>query len=273
MHIYHVEPSFDPIFNAQEPRHFPDLREPYYYNSDPRARAFACVDTSELCAPDGDKCWSMTASTPPKAAVSPAYWLMKWSLENSNSYDSIKWRLGSALLAQESVSQSVSNPLRSNQWQLEASQLFATSLARIQYDAWKIASGEDHDRAPEYKEVTPDEAKGRLCGLYKYRTPDYTNVNLAAFIGLIVLAFTIFVLSWNMSAYDVRDGDSQPSNPLVIDIIAKFFASLAFTIIVGLGKCVAFPFHKVWARLAKRNSTGGTNNGIGERSSRSNIVP
>ena len=171
MHIYHVKPSFDPIFNAQEPRRFPDLRGTYYYNSDSRARPFACVDTSELCSPDGNTCWSMTASTPLSAKDSPAYWLMKWSLENSNVYDSIKWRLGSALLAQELVSQSLSNPLRSNHWQLEASQLFATSLARIQYDAWKIANGEGHDR-PEYIEVTPDEGKGRLCGLYKYRTPD-----------------------------------------------------------------------------------------------------
>ena len=61
---------------------------------------------------------------------------MKWSSENSNTYDSIRWRLGTAFKAQESISQSVSRPLGPEQWQIEASQLFATSLGRILYDAW-----------------------------------------------------------------------------------------------------------------------------------------
>lgn len=164
MHVYHEKPSLDPIFYANKPRLIPGLRRPYYYNPDPRARALACVDRSQLCSPDGDICWSMTTSpVPDKFSSPPAYWLMKWSLDNSNIYDSIKWRLGTALLAQESISQSVSTPLPSNQWQIEASHLFATSLARIQYNAWGIANGEDRQR-PGYIDVTPIEAKGHLCG-------------------------------------------------------------------------------------------------------------
>ncbi|MCJ1454649.1 hypothetical protein MMC28_005002 [Mycoblastus sanguinarius] len=187
MHIYHVKPSFDPIFPATEPRYFEDDRDPYYYNNDHRARNLACVDTTEVCSPDGKTCWSMTTPVPPDIPSPPAYWLTKWSLENSNIYDSLKWRLGTALLAQESISQSISQPLAHDQWQLEAAQLFATSLARIQYDAWGIATGEDRER-PGYVEVTPDEARGRLCRLYKFKSPDYTNINLAAFVGLPLLA-------------------------------------------------------------------------------------
>lgn len=235
MHIYHVKPSFDPIFPANEPHYFDDYREPYYYNADPRARALACVDTSELCSADGTTCWSMTSPLPPDIPSSPDYWLMKWSLENSNMYDSIKWRLGSALLAQESVSQSVSLPLSPYQWQLEVNQLFATSLARIQYDAWKIATGEDRDR-PGYVEVTPDEAKGRLCGLYKFKTSDYTNVNLAGLIGLPLLAIMIFVLSWDASVVGMgskKDNDDA-SEPLVVDVIVRFICYLLLALTVGI---------------------------------------
>lgn len=179
----------------------------------------------------------MTALVPPDVPSSPAYWLTKWSLENSNTYDSIKWRLGSALLAQESVSQSVSNYLSSDQWQLEASHLFATSLARIQYDAWKIASGEDHDQ-PEDVEVTPDEAKGRLCKKYKFKTPEYSNINILAFVGLILLAFTIFVLSWDVSPKGRQRQDDRSPSPLIIDVLARFVVDLTFKLIVGLWECV-----------------------------------
>ena len=134
---------------------------------------------------------------PPNMFSDSAFWLMKWSLESSTIYDSMGWRLGAAFQAQEKVSQFVSLPLPSNQWEIEASQLFATSLARIQYDAWKIATGEDRER-PGYVEVTPDEARGNLCGLYKFKTADYTHVNLIAFVGYTLMAFAIYVLSWEI---------------------------------------------------------------------------
>lgn len=243
MHIYHVKPSFDPIFPAHEPRYFENFRKPYYFNADPRARALACVDTSELCSPDGTICWSMTSPLPPDIQSSPEYWLMKWSLENSNTYDSIKWRLGTALLAQESVSQSVSIPLNPYQWQLEASQLFATSLARIQYDAWGIATGEDRER-PGYVEVTPDEAKGRLCRLYKFRSLDLTNINLAGFVGVPLLAIAIFVLSWDASVVGLgsEKDQSTTSEPLIIDVILRsiFYSLIALTVGIYTGVTLLF---------------------------------
>ena len=253
MHIYHTKPSFDPIFPAKEPHYFDDYREAYYFNADPRARALACVDTSELCSPDGTTCWSMTSALPPDVQSTPGYWLMKWALENSNTYDSIKWRLGTALLAQESVSQSISIPLSPYQWQLEAGQLFATSLARVQYDAWKMATGEDRQR-PGYVEVTPDEAKGRLCGLYKFKTSDYTNVNLAGFVGLPLLAITIFVLSRDASVVGLglKEEESAASEPLIIDVIVRFFCSILLTLTVGIYTGIATVFRKTGRHIRGR---------------------
>ena len=259
MHLYHVKPSFDPIFPANEPRYFEGFREPFYYNADPRARALACVDTSELCSPDGTTCWSMTSPLPPNIQSSPAYWLMKWSLENSNTYDSIKWRLGTALLAQESVSQSVSNPLSPFQWQLEANQLFATSLARVQYDAWKIATGEDCER-PGYVEVTPDEAKGRLCRLYKFKSSDYTNINLAAFVGLPLLAITSFILSWDASVVGLgsKEDESATSKPLIIDVLVRFIVHVLLALTVAIYTGITTLSQKLGKYIKNRRSRIGT---------------
>jgi hypothetical protein len=136
----------------------------------------------------------MTADLPDEVLNTPAYWLMKWSLEASTIYYSIKWRLGTALLAQEKVSQSRSQPLSDNHWEAEAERLFKTSLARIQYDAWSIGTGEDREQ-PGYIETTPEEGRGKLCRLYKFNSIGYTNVNLGAFIGLLLTPFNIIILS------------------------------------------------------------------------------
>ena len=248
-HIYHTERSFDPIFYADEPRYFEGLRAPFYYNSDPRARVLACVDKSAVCSPDGNICWSMTATVPETVSSSAEYWLMKWSLEKSNIYDSVKWRLGTALLAQERVSQYTSLPLPSNQWQIEASQLFATSLARIQYDALGIATGEDRQR-PGYVEVTPDEARGNLCGKYKFKSPDYTNINLVAFIGLNLLAIAIVILSLNASTIGLlpkSEADEDASTKtLVIGFVVNQIVDLVFLLIKGIWTIIRLSITGIW---------------------------
>lgn len=260
-HVYHDKPSSDPIFPAITPRYFRSEREPYYYNSDPRARALACADSTELCSPDGSRCWSMTDPLPYDEPNTAAYWLMKLALENSNIYDSIKWRLGTALLAQESVSQSVSRPLPQKQWAIEVSQLFATSLARIQYDAWGIARGEDRER-PGYVDVTPDEARGRLCRLYKFNSTGYTNVNLLAFIGLPLAAFAVFILSCDACSFSwgtrhtparlasAPGGEREVSEPLVVDRIARLLARGAERGLVNTYRCLASLGRSVKGRWA-----------------------
>lgn len=248
MHIYHTKPSLDPIFHATEPRYFDGSRDPYYYNSDPRSRVLACVDKTELCSLDGESCWPLTGPTPGHSPSPPSYWLTKWSLKSSNIYDSLKLRLGAALLAQESISQSISLPLSSNHWQSEASQLFSTSLARIQYDAWDIATGADREK-PGYVEKTPDEAKDRLCGIVKMKRENYTNVNLFAFIGLPCLAITIFVLSWDVRTFP---GVDAPKGVMVADVIARWTVNMLAKIIVGVCRLIAFGFRAAMDFLKKR---------------------
>ncbi|OCL08785.1 hypothetical protein AOQ84DRAFT_406004 [Glonium stellatum] len=192
-HILYNKPSNDPIFPAAEEFTKPDEREPYWINHIPIARPLACVDTTLLCSPDGKRCWSMHAPID-DANNTTAYWFMKYALGNSNTYDSIKLRLGTALLAQQRIGQARSLPLRDGHWEDEAAHLFATSLARAQFDAWSIACGEDHER-PGYKDSTPDQVKGRLCGLYKFNKDGYINIELGAFVGLLLVLPVTYLLS------------------------------------------------------------------------------
>ena len=184
LHIFYSKPSSDPIFPADTPRFVGDDSKPWYYKSDPRARAFACIDRHELCSPDGKICWSMIETG--GVDLPPDYWLMKLSLFKSNVYDSIAKRLGSALIAQDKVSQFTSEALDDKHWMKEAERLFATSLARTQFDAWSIASGEDwiHEGNDGYVNLTPDEA-GNLCGIFKFNSTVYRNVKFWPFFGLL----------------------------------------------------------------------------------------
>jgi hypothetical protein len=200
----------------------------------------------------------MTSHLPDDAPNTPAYWFMKWALETSTTYDSIKWRLGTALLAQEKVTQSISQPLSDSHWEVEARRLFVTSLARIQFDAWSIARGEDREQ-PGYKDSTPDEGRGKLCGLYKFNSIGYTNINLGAFIGLLLTPF--FILLGSLEARKVKKflqhvcRRKETSNteriretswePLLINIFLKYLVYLILLIPYGLLLCGSWLYKKV----------------------------
>jgi hypothetical protein len=117
-------------------------------------------------------------------------------LENSNIYDLIKTRLGGGLVAQARVSQYQSQDLGDAFWRIEAERLFQTSLARIQYDAWAIGTGEDQARVRDdgYADDTPDEA-GNLCGILKFLSSDYRNVPRTLYICLMCIYPGLLLLS------------------------------------------------------------------------------
>lgn len=215
LHILYLKPSADPIFPADKKIYLDDYSKPWYYKSDPIARALACVDTTQLCSPDGKECWSMTDER--NGTKFPAeYWLMKLSLESSSVFDSINKRLGSALQAQEKVTQFASPPLSDYQWMAEAERLFATSLARIQFDAFNIASGEDQVHEVDgFIPQTPEEAPD-LCGIFKFKCTGYTNLN---YIALWCLGLPITILCFLLT--------------LEVGTVVEFFCGLVGKIVEG----------------------------------------
>ncbi len=199
----YLDPNDDPVFVADLPIRLPGSNSPVWVKDDAKYRPLACVDTTWLCPPDSDgtDCWSMAddrmdlADDGKKNPVS-GYWLMKLSLAHSDVYNSIQRRLGTGLVGQEMLSLYISVALGSQHWALEAERLFQTSLARIQFDAWNIASGQDHVHEAEdgWINETPEEA-GDLCGIFKYQGSGYTNIMLAIYIPLFLLTPALWLFS------------------------------------------------------------------------------
>jgi hypothetical protein len=121
------------------------------------------------------------------------------ALKKSNTYDSIKLRLGSSLLAQQRVGEARSQALANNHWELEAEHMFKTSLARAQFDAWSLASGEDHDQ-DTYKNTVDEFAEG-MCGLFKFRAAGHVNIRLWPFWLLCSVLPITFLLSVELKTY------------------------------------------------------------------------
>ena len=211
LRIFYLEPSNDPIFPANEPIHFGDDKRAWYYKSDPKATVLACLDKTELCDPEGQSCWSMKSSPGDKRTFPPSYWLMNLALEFSNTYESISTRLGDALVAQERISQFTSLALNDTHWQVEAARLFATSLARIQFDAWSIASGEDRAReGPDgFVNQTPDEA-GDLCGFFVFKSRGFFNFDVALYFGFLAVLPVSFILSHELGRVGLQVDGAAP---------------------------------------------------------------
>jgi hypothetical protein len=124
------------------------------------------------------------------------YEFTRSALRKSTTFHAIQFRLGTALVAQESVGDYESLPLDDHQWIIESEALFNTSLARIQYDTLDIATGVGHEKDPgSYESETPSWARGKLCGIYKFQLrKGYTNINVWATIGILGLVVLLLII-------------------------------------------------------------------------------
>lgn len=144
------------------------------------------------------------------------------ALRKSTTFHAIQFRLGTALVAQESVGDYESLPLDDYQWIIESEALFNTSLARIQYDALDIATGVGHEKDPgSYEPETPSWARDKLCGIYKFQLPKgYTNINVWATIGILGLMALLFNIGWETRVEFTED--KKPSfkgNWMIFDLM------------------------------------------------------
>lgn len=187
--IIYTGSSEDYIFHSN----MPFLDSGKYWNPDPRARPLACVDSIEVCSSDHN-CSNIDQQ---HEKHEKEYEFVRSALRKSTTFQSIRFRLGTALVAQEKVGDFVSLPLADDQWVVESKSLFETSLSRIQHDALDIATGVGHKDDPgPYRDETLDWARGRLCGIYKFQLPQgYTNLNLLATVGFVLLVVALIVLA------------------------------------------------------------------------------
>jgi hypothetical protein len=113
-------------------------------------------------------------------------------------YASVQYRGSSALVASETVFQGIQAPLPNNQWTIEVSSWFATSLASLQRYPVDIASGPSDVDTLAGGSVTldGDAIEESLCNNQKvHTTGEYQNFSMLGLCIILVVGAIIISLS------------------------------------------------------------------------------
>jgi hypothetical protein len=153
----------EPVFNAHSVVDLGNDQIPKYRHLNSRARPVACIDRTEFCSEGSKKCWDEGSQPDPQSL---GFRFMKMALEHSTMYHSMAYRRQNTFQAQKLVTGALSDLPIDDQWMYEMEHLFATSLARIQWDAWAIGTGEGRDK-PDYIRQFPENSEvEELCQLW-----------------------------------------------------------------------------------------------------------
>lgn len=168
------------------------------------------------------------------------YEFTRSALRKSTTFHAIQFRLGTALVAQESVGDFESLALDPNQWIIEAQALYNTSLARIQFDALDIDQGVGHEKG-SYKLDTPDWARDKLCGMYRFQlTKGYTNINVLATVFIFALVLLLIALA-QQTCWEFDDDMKMcfKGNWMVFDLIFRVIFLAGYYIVKGVTEKVS----------------------------------
>ncbi|KAM0405885.1 hypothetical protein ACHAPZ_002635 [Fusarium culmorum] len=220
--VVHLKPNDDPVFAASIPM---NAQGATGYLPDRWVSPIACVDQHQLCNPNNEKCTplldrqrlvenAMKDSLALNVAqIVTAQRLMVVLWESSLFHQTIWTQTQSFLRAQEKVAGITGQQLPSNQWEIEMSALFNTTLANLQYHMMEYAAGSSVPTAVNITEPWDDPsadsgwatAYKNMC--YNQRTKEtqgtlnFSILGLGLLFGLglyiIVLSFILeFLMAW-----------------------------------------------------------------------------
>jgi hypothetical protein len=120
-----------------------------------------------------------------------AMWFLITVLNNSHIYGAFNRRLAAALDAQARIASMTSLLLSPAQWRVEAENLFATSLARVQVDARNIARGV----GATYDGYVKDNRSSEFCSrYYMFDTGgDWVNLNFVGWVCVLVVSLLLII--------------------------------------------------------------------------------
>ncbi|KAK8068313.1 hypothetical protein PG996_007425 [Apiospora saccharicola] len=209
---------------------------PKYYNSDPRPRVLVAIDEMRVCANDETVCDSPEEL--PKGIsleMRSAYEMARTVFKRTSTYNSLRYRRGSALMAADGISDYESRQLSEGQWIIESQALFRTSLARLKFNARDFSTS-NRPRGPytdAYNNTTPDWARRENCVPYKFPLPgQYANVRVADFCFLLI-PIALFVGSRQV-AYPKKDLPFAGSW-MVFDSIFYYIFAAAYRVGLAFG--------------------------------------
>jgi hypothetical protein len=201
---YHREPRRDPIFPAEQEVLYGPKKTSKYFNADPIVPALACVDTTEICSPNGSRCWTDLSTLdvdPPSLDEKIGYYMLALALTESTTFNAIQLQGGRTLEATHMLQRFLSFPLADEQWKVEAEHLFETSLARISITLRNYIRGAAA-HIPNYKDETAA-AMGGMCHAYKLPGRGWVNIPVSGIILITCLASLSYILSFEIGSYSV----------------------------------------------------------------------
>lgn len=233
----HLSPRDDPVFPAMSPILVYPEENVYFFNNERPASVLACVDRASICDESGNHCWNAEDSPPGEFGLTSqieqdGYYMLQIALSRSTIYDSIAYQGGDALDVKTKLNGFFSLPLAIEQWKVEARNLFAASLARIQIDL------RDHIRGnaagqPGFGNYT-DPAHRGMCKMYRFHGTGYTNFMVWPSVSLLLGSFLIFVLSFKKDMREEIDGKQVVKRRFWVEVIivyvCRFIVYLAITI-------------------------------------------
>lgn len=195
----------DPVFPAKEW----NRERQNFQNNETWPRELGCADTASICDPDMNSCWSFPEFGKFNYSLTP---IPIWT-RTPKSFGSIGTdaELARALLytaifnnflepyydryslEAESHCRYSRCSLPRNQWEVEARQLFETSLAKMQFNVLDIVRGTDNKREEDFYGIPP-EFRG-MCKMGKFKSIGWQNVSFWGLFGLLFFAGAISLAS------------------------------------------------------------------------------
>jgi hypothetical protein len=201
---YHSKPRRDPIFPAEQEKLYGPRQRLVYFNADPIVPALACVDTTEICSPNGSRCWTDLSNPDldlPQIEEKIGYYMLALSITESTTFNTIQLQGGRTLEASHMLQQFLSLPLEDEQWKVEEEHLFETSLARISITLRNYIRGAAA-HIPNYKDWT-SAGMGDMCHAYKLPGRGWVNIPVNGIILITCLVALSYILSFEIGSYSV----------------------------------------------------------------------
>ena len=196
----------DPIFPAQRYRALfesigPSFLPVGYFNDNEYSSAISCEENVEICDAQINRCGSF-----PRGFSRPDIWLRNWEHHdfvklNKHVLTSILLQsaLGDSSIACSTALEAASHcnfydctDLPDDQWILEVRRWFEASLAKIQLNVLDIARGTGN-QGDDYQDMDP--MYRGICGMVKFKSNGWRNVNFWGLLSLLGLVCGIFAAS------------------------------------------------------------------------------
>ncbi|KAI9716556.1 MAG: hypothetical protein M1812_005287 [Candelaria pacifica] len=202
------KPCDDPMFSAHQTTNdsstFTSYRHDHFIN------VLGCIDRHQYCNPNAlDQDYACTALTSSGTAghsiqnlsANAAQILtagrLAVQLSSLTIQGSVNGRDASALRASETVYDKSQAPLPNNQWQIESSSWFATSLAKLQRIAVEYATGPDFLPEGTSVQAPTDELSRAMCRSQKVRDTG-SNTSFSVLGVAVIIALGGLLILTNM---------------------------------------------------------------------------